>query len=243
MSSLDKTILKCDHLSVGYQQAKPLVKGLNLKLAEGQMWALLGKNGTGKSTLVKSISGLLDPLAGAIKHGPRYASKSRQDIVRFTPTIRSANQNMRVAQFLSLGAFHQMDWLGRLHDEGQQTVRFWAEKLAIEPWMNQAIGELSDGQFQRVRICQALISKAPLLLLDEPTAFLDFQSREEVLHLLRDVQRETGICIFFSTHELDLACHFAKHFLLLKGAEEYEVIEGRQSHEAIKQKLVSGESP
>lgn len=233
-------ILTCASLEVGYEKQQPLISDLNWSLASNQTWALLGRNGTGKSSLFKTLTGILKPLKGTVRPGIDYSGKSISDILRFTPTQRTANQNMTVRHFIELGAYKRSNWLGKLDNQEAENILTWSEKLAVADWLGKRIGTLSDGQFQRVRICQALVSESPLLMLDEPTAFLDFEGREEVLQLLKDVQSDTGIGLVFSTHELDLASRFASHFMLLHGEGRYNILKAPQTASDLKEKLLIG---
>jgi iron complex transport system ATP-binding protein len=232
-------IISCHGLNIGYPGHPKLVSDLDWMIECEQTWALLGRNGSGKSTLFRCLSDIQKPLNGELKPVGAYANRHLNDLVRFTPTGRTANPNMTVRQFIELGAYKRSDWLGRLNEKERKKVSSWSERSGIYNWIDRKIGTLSDGQFQRIRICQALISEAPVLLLDEPTASLDFKGREEVLELLSTIQAETGIALVFSTHELDLAARFAHRFLLLSGNGLYEILEAPQNAEDLKRQLLS----
>ena len=211
-------MLSAHSLSIGYHPP-PLAANLTLALHPAQMVCLIGPNGAGKSTLLRTLAGMQPPLAGTIRLGnadlhtipPRDLAKQLAIVL----TGRVDAGNLSAYALVALGRHPYTDWLGRLTAHDEEVVQramtlTGAVSLAARP-----IHELSDGERQRVMIARALAQEPRILLLDEPTAFLDLPRRVELLQLLKRLARETRCAILLSTHDLDLALRIADSLWLL----------------------------
>lgn len=216
-------ILLARHLSVGYGQ--PLLTNLDLHLDPGELVCLIGPNGAGKSTLLRTLSGMRKPLSGTVLIDDA-------DITSFQPielarklaivlTDRVEAGNLNAYALVSLGRYPYTPWHGGLTEKDHITISRVLEQTDALRLARRPVFELSDGERQKVMIARALAQEPKLLLLDEPTAFLDLPRRVELLRLLRKLARETRSAILLSTHDLDLALRVADRLWLLSSTGEF----------------------
>lgn len=200
------------NISIGYP-GRVLVSGLNYEFADGTLTALVGRNGSGKSTLLRTIAGLARPLSGDVLVNGRSLSKllprESAQTVSLVTTERIRVTNLRAGDVVALGRMPYTDWLGRLTDADRTAVDRALELVGMSDFASARMDTLSDGEAQRVMIARAAAQDTPVILLDEPTAFLDFAARREVCELLRELARGEGKTIVFSSHELALVDEFA----------------------------------
>jgi iron complex transport system ATP-binding protein len=221
-------ILTAESLTVGYalRKAPPrLVAGpLHLTLWPGELVCLLGPNGAGKSTLLRTLAGVQAPLSGHLAVGGQPLAslppeaRARQLSVVLTERIEATH--LTVQELVNLGRHPHTGWLGGLsaHDHAQVQAALAATGTA--QFAHRPVGELSDGERQKVLLARALAQDTPLILLDEPTAHLDLPNRVALLRLLHELARTLGKAILLSTHELDLALQAADRVWLLPATGE-----------------------
>ncbi len=195
-------------IEIGYS-SRTLVSGANASFEAGELVALLGRNGSGKSTLLRSIAGLESPMAGSVEiNGSNIFTMKpleRASTVSFVTTERRRIANLKVEDLVALGRAPYTNWIGRMQEEDSEIVATSLERVAMSHMAQRSVERLSDGELQRVMIARALAQQTPVMLLDEPTAFLDMPSRFELVELLTALARSEKKCIIFSTHELDIA--------------------------------------
>lgn len=200
--------LEFRNLTLGYG-SRILLDHVSASIDAGQLVALLGRNGTGKSTLLRAVTGLEKPLDGEIRlFGRSLRETTPQELARkvsFVATEKIRIANLTCREVVGLGRAPYTDWLGRLLAGDRAVVERALAIVGMGDFADKALDRLSDGEVQRVMIARALAQDTPLILLDEPTAFLDMPNRYEVCTLLRRLAHEEGKCILFSTHELDIA--------------------------------------
>ncbi len=206
-------MLEADRLIVGHggvRAAGPLSFGY----PDGKCVMLCGPNGSGKSTLMKTIAGILPALSGSFSTGGR---------VVMVPTHIAKIKGFSVMDFIrtSLGAESGM--FGKLNQEAEVSLRNAIELLGLEKLSGKDISLISDGEFQKACIATALTRKANVLLLDEPTAFLDVENRIMVLRTLRRVSHKTGMTVVFSTHDVHDGARFSDETLSL-GNDSYGLL-------------------
>jgi iron complex transport system ATP-binding protein len=195
-------------LSIGYS-GHVVAEGLAAQLRAGELTCLIGRNGTGKSTLLKTVAGLLPPLGGdimVVDDGKESPLLTQRDIA-VVLTERINIQGMRVRDMVGLGRSPYTGFFGVLRDRDNEIVTE-AMKLAglpPEQYAHRLINEISDGEKQKAMIAKAIAQQTPVILLDEPTAFLDYPSKEETMLMLRSLAHEQGKAILISTHDLDVA--------------------------------------
>ncbi|MCX7608493.1 MAG: ABC transporter ATP-binding protein [Anaerolineales bacterium] len=210
-------MLTTSFLTIGYPR-QVLASNLNLKLRSGEMVCLIGPNGAGKSTLLRTLAGMLSPLAGEVlldgQNLHRLPPLELAKRLAIVLTTRVEAGNLSAWTLVSLGRHPYTDWLGRLTARDQAAIRHAMELTGCLSLAERPIHELSDGERQKVMIARALAQEPKVLLLDEPTAFLDLPRRVELFQLLRRLSRETGVAILLSTHDLDLALRLADRMWL-----------------------------
>lgn len=209
-------ILKTKNLSIGYVD-KIICKRLNLELHKNELVCLLGQNGVGKSTLLKTLSNLQSSLSGAIElNGKPILNYSREALskkIGIVTTEKTGMPNMTVRELVSTGRFHATNWLGSLNNDDVELIENAISKCGINYIAEHKLSMLSDGQRQKTMIARVLAQDAEIIFLDEPTAHLDVVNRVEVMKLLADIKKEK--CILISTHELPLSMQFADKLWLM----------------------------
>ena len=221
------SVLRTKNLSIGYSNKKSglirVAEGLNYTLKKGQLAAVVGVNGIGKSTLIKSIAGLIPPVQGNILLSNQDLSDLRDEDrareISLVLTRRNAAPNLLVSEVLALGRQPYLPWWGKLGPEDQRQIEKVSEQLSLHPLLHRNCGELSDGQLQKVFLGRALVQDTPLILLDEPTTHLDMEHKAEILLLLKYLAKEENKAILFSTHDLEWALEVCDSIWLLNGAE------------------------
>ncbi len=232
--------LQTHGLAIGYRRrAKDditLASGLNLGLRAGELVGLLGPNGVGKSTLLRTLAGINKPLAGRVLLGD-------QDVALLTPlalarrlsmvlTVAPQPNLMNGYSLVALGRHPHSDWLGRLSAADRKTIAWALKAVDGAELAEKPLAELSDGQRQKLMIARALAQDAKVMLLDEPTAYLDLPRRVETMQLLKELARSAQRAILVSTHDLDLALRSCHQLWLMSdlgietGAPEDLVLEG-----------------
>jgi iron complex transport system ATP-binding protein len=210
-------------LAVGYRRrrgVRVVADSLSASIPAGELTCLLGQNGVGKSTLLRTLSAFLPPLGGEILLLGRplgdYSIRELSRTIGVVLTERSDLVNLTVRELVGMGRNPYMGFWGRLSREDRVVVEESIELVGIGPLAGRMIQTLSDGERQKVMIAKALAQQTPVIFLDEPTAFLDFPSKVETMHLLRRLVREAGKTIFLSTHDLELALQMADRLCLMK---------------------------
>lgn len=209
------------HLSVGYKVGHTVVSDINLTLQSGQLACLIGENGVGKSTLLKTLTGFLPKLEGSLLlDGKDISEFSQQALARQISIVLTQKpdvQNLTVEEIVGLGRSPYTGFFGKLHANDQQIVDESITAVGIEKLKNRMIQTLSDGERQKVMIAKALAQQTPVIFLDEPTAFLDFSSKVETFQLLQRMAHEMGKLVLLSTHDLELAVRFSDTLLQVNG--------------------------
>lgn len=189
-------MLRLSNLNIGYNNSAPVVSSIDAELSDGCFCCLLGRNGTGKSTLLRTIANLQHPLSGTIE---------RPDSIGIVLTHIPNLLNTSVREMVAYGRLGHTGIWGRLHDEDYVMADEAIRMVGIQDIADRLLSTLSDGEKQKTMIARAIAQQAPLLLLDEPSAFLDYPSRRELMHLLQDLAHIHGKTILLSTHDVELA--------------------------------------
>jgi len=233
-------VLETHELTIGYvapRQPKVVIaRDINLRLSAGEMICLLGPNGAGKSTLMRTLAAMQAPLGGQIMlEGQNIARLNARQLARRLSVVLTDRPNLGLLNgyaLVALGRHPYTDWTGRLSRYDEAVIRWAVEAVGATDLADKPVMELSDGQRQKLMIARALAQESAIILLDEPTAFLDLPRRVEMMQLLRHLAAETGRAILLSTHDLDLALRSADTLWLLAqgcihvGAPEDLVISG-----------------
>jgi iron complex transport system ATP-binding protein len=207
-------------LSVGYP-GRPVLEGLDFTIGRGEFVGILGANGTGKSTLLKTIARLLPPLAGdiALMDRPLGAYSARELAVRMAlmPQQLPPDEGWKVEEVVRLGRFpHQPGWALLPNAADQRAVDAAIARTQLEPLLGRPMHALSGGQRQRVYLARALAQEAPLLLLDEPTSHLDMSHQLGFFRLIADTIAREGTTVVAVLHDLNMAAQFCRRLLVVK---------------------------
>lgn len=209
------------HLSVGYKVGHAVVSDINLTLQSGKLASLIGENGVGKSTLLKTLTGFLPKLEGSLlldgKDISEFSQRALARQISIVLTQKPDVLNLTVEEIVGLGRSPYTGFFGKLHANDQQIVDESITAVGIEKLKNRMIQTLSDGERQKVMIAKALAQQTPVIFLDEPTAFLDFSSKVETFQLLQRMAHEMGKLVLLSTHDLELAVRFSDTLLQVNG--------------------------
>ena len=240
-------------LTVGYRLARGrelrLLDRADFELAAGELVCLLGPNGSGKTTLLRTLAGIQRPLAGRVEilgrdlRGATPEWLARHVSVVLTEPIDAGA--LRARELVGLGRYPYTDWLGRLTRADRERVEAALAAVDAGALAERQVRSLSDGERQRVLIARALAQEPKLMILDEPTAYLDLPRRIETLGLLRRLARERGVTVLLSTHHLDLALSHSDRVWLLPqggplemGAPEDVALSGALERTFVSERLV-----
>ena len=222
-------------LAIGYKakkNKKTVATGINASLQSGCMTCLIGPNGVGKSTLLRTLSAFQPPLDGEIslmgKNIEEYNEKQLAKKIGVVLTSKTDVQNMTVEELVGMGRSPYTGFWGTLSDDDHRIVDEAIGMVGIEPLAHRLIQTLSDGERQKVMIAKALAQQTPVIFLDEPTAFLDYPSKVEMLQLLHKLSRTTNKTIFLSTHDLELALQIADVVWLMQSGQQITIGTPRQ---------------
>lgn len=232
MKSTETTSILITHdLCIGYQRTRQpdiiIGKHLNLTLHAGELVCLLGRNGVGKSTLMRTLARMQPPLSGTVSlmdddlHAlkPLDLAKRLSIVLTERPDVGLLTGH----ELIALGRHPYTDWTGRLSEHDRAMIDWAIKAVNAEALARLPVAELSDGQRQKIMIARALAQDPALILLDEPTAFLDLPRRVEIMRLLKQLTRETNRAILLSTHDLDLALRSADKLWLMHTEGEIHV--------------------
>ena len=223
---MSASILRTENLTIGYPMRReaPVVvtEAITVGLQPGELVCLLGPNGAGKSTLMRTLAGMQPPLNGRIfLNQQALASLSARQLARHLSVVLTEpiNAGMLTAwDLVSLGRHPYTNWAGKLTAVDETAVNQAIAAVGTTPLAPRYVKPLSDGERQKIMIARALAQEPDVMLLDEPTAYLDLPRRVEIMHILRQLARNANCAILLSTHDLDLALRNAdKIWLMPKG--------------------------
>ncbi|NKI27258.1 ABC transporter ATP-binding protein [Arenibacter sp. 6A1] len=215
--------LEVDRLQIGYfskKQRTVIAKDIHFSLAQGEMTAIVGINGIGKSTLLRTLGKVQPQLSGKIlvnkkplEHYTPLALASEISVVLTEPI---ASKNLTVLELISLGRQPYTNWIGSLDEEDKHKIRAAISMVQLEPLQHKKCYELSDGQLQKVMVARALAQDTSIILLDEPTSHLDLYHKVHILKLLKHIAHETKKTILYTTHEIEIAIQLCDKMLILE---------------------------
>ena len=219
---MKETTIRLRDLSIGYpdkHNTKRVAEHLNASIHSGELTCLLGTNGVGKSTLLRTLSAFQPPLGGTIDLLDRplstYDDRQLATVIGVVLTEKSDIRNMTVEELVGLGRSPYTGFWGTLKESDRRIVHEAIARVRIEPLTQRMVHTLSDGERQKVMIAKALAQETPIIFLDEPTAFLDFPSKVEVMQLLHNLTHTLQKTVFMSTHDRELALQIADKIWLM----------------------------
>lgn len=190
------TLLTLEQATIGYKS--PIYSPITTQLLSGELVAILGANGTGKSTLLKSIASLIPLVKGEIKVAPKEG-------VVYIPSQTPRVKHLSLKEMIAVGFYKESNWLGTISQAKMEEIDRVLEMVGLSHHKERDITTLSDGEFQRATIARGLIQKSKILVMDEPTAFLDIANRVHIINLLRRISSTENRSILFSTHDIQQA--------------------------------------
>jgi iron complex transport system ATP-binding protein len=238
---VNEVALAAHSLAVGYRTGRrsrhTVLQDVNLKLNQGEFACMLGPNGAGKSTLLKTFGNMQPPFAGSVEIGGRNIERLGNHVLAkllsVVLTDRLTVGRLTSYELVGLGRYPYTGWSAGLTAEDHSIIRWAIRATRSDALAARDVSELSDGERQRVMIARALAQQPTVMLLDEPTAFLDLPTRVEITGLLKRLTRETGLAVLMSTHDLDLALRSADTLWLItpgrevmRGAPEDLILQG-----------------
>jgi len=215
-------ILSTSNLSIGFRTKKwvtTIAENLNLNLQEGKLIAIIGPNGIGKSTLLRTITGIQKPLSGTVSLNEKNIQEL--DVLTLAHNLsvvlteKLPPSNLTVWELIALGRQPYTNWIGTLTDNDSAKINEAIELTQIGHLLSKKHYEISDGQLQIVLIARALAQDTPLIVLDEPTTHLDLLHKVVLFKLLKKLTQETGKCILFSTHDIDMAIQLSDEMIIM----------------------------
>ncbi|KPL25812.1 MAG: hypothetical protein AMS23_04405 [Bacteroides sp. SM1_62] len=248
MNDRREHIIDLVNLEIGFRKGeggeKSLAGPVSTTAYSGELIAVMGRNGSGKSTLLRTVAGLMNGLQGEIHIlGRKLAAYSRKELARImgyvsTEVVRVPG--LSVESLVALGRYPHTNWLGKLSSSDRAVIERAIELTSLQALRDRDLDELSDGERQRAMIARTLAQDTQIIMLDEPTAFLDLSHRYEIIDLLGNLALDHGKTVIYSTHDLQIALQQSDKIWLihkqqmLEGAPEDLVLSGRLS-EALRQ--------
>lgn len=222
--------LKLENLSIGYRLRHGAVKvvrsGLNASLRSGELTCLLGLNGAGKSTLIRTLCRFQDQISGNVllfgKSLKDYTPSQVASSVAVVLTDRTSGSGLTVREVVSLGRYPYTGYFGTLTSEDGTIIDESLAAVGMFSFSDDYMSGLSDGERQKVMVAKALAQQSPVIILDEPTSFLDISSRIEIMQLLKNLSVSQNKSILVSTHDVELARRFADVWWLM-GKDSFQI--------------------
>ena len=215
-------MIELKDFSIGFGERR-LLSHVNTIFPQAKLTALIGRNGTGKSTLMKALCGLNANYSGEIlidgenlRKIPRNKLASK---IAYVNTQRPRMANLKCKHVVELGRSPYTGWHGKLSEKDKELVRSSIERVGMTEYSERYFNSLSDGESQKIMIARAIAQDTDIILLDEPTSFLDLPTRYELVSLLKKLTEDQGKCIIFSTHELDIALKMSDYIALVDSPE------------------------
>lgn len=217
-------MINIEKLTLGYGK-RILLDKVSVNIEGGQIVALLGRNGAGKSSLLRVISGMNMPISGKVilkgKAVSEMSNKRLSRTISFVTTERIRVPNLYCKDIVAFGRAPYTNWVGRMSNSDYEIVNRSLELVGMAGYAHKTMDCMSDGECQRIMIARALAQNTDIILLDEPTSFLDLPNRYELVNLLKDMAHKENKCILFSTHELDIALSLCDSILLIDNPNIY----------------------
>ena len=217
---MNEYYVKLQELTVGYN-GKPLIEHISFAVKRGEVLTLIGPNGSGKSTILKSIIGQLKIIAGTVYlDGQEMQSRSRGDVAKRMAILMTGKLDpelMTCRDLVSTGRYPYTGRLGLLGEEDKRIVQEALEQVNGADIADRPFTDISDGQRQRILLARALCQQPEIIILDEPTSFLDIRYKLELLSILKRMVREKNLAVIMSLHELDLAQRVSDKVVCVRG--------------------------
>ena len=222
-------MLEAKELTIGYEKGKALIEDINFQCATGELIILLGVNGIGKSTLLKTLCGLVAPLSGHIYYGQKdifeTAPNDRAKMISGVFTGRDFDPFISVKEFITLGRYPYTNWLGSLTDIDKEKIAQALHILGLAHLADKKVHQISDGERQKTLIAKALAQDTPVIIMDEPTAFLDYKNKAELLDTIRRLAAEQNKTVIISTHDISSSLPYSYTAFLITETGKFVDVE------------------
>lgn len=219
-----KKLLQIKNLHIGFKQA--LTNGIELEASENDFICIVGRNGTGKSTLLNTIAGVIKPLHGKCYIDEHEINKiktfDKAKIVSYVPSKQEYLSNLKVIELVSLGRSPYTNIFDKKSDQDNKIITKYLNELEIQHLAEKHLYSISDGERQRAMICRAFVQETPIILLDEPTSFLDYYSKNKLLQKLSELSSKNNKCIIFSSHDLEISFKYVTKIWLFNENNVFE---------------------
>lgn len=217
---MEQVYIETQDLSVGYH-GKPLLKDITLKVRKGEILVLIGPNGAGKSTILKNIIREMQPISGGIyikgKNVKDFTSKQYAKTMSVVLTEKIKTEMMTCRDVVAMGRYPYTNYFGKLTKEDEQIVTESLEKVSAMDIAEKDFSQISDGQRQRIMLARAVCQKPEIIVLDEPTSFLDIRHKIELLDILLEMAVKDKVTVIVSLHEIELAAKIADYVMCVGG--------------------------
>lgn len=230
---MEKIVLTTENLSIGYKTSQGencIASGINVHLKKGQLTALIGANGIGKSTLLRTLTQLQPPLSGSIylrgTLAQNFSAVELAQELSLVLTEKLPPSNLTVYELIALGRQPYTNWIGKLSAQDQDKIDQAVALTALENLLHKRHYEISDGQLQIALIARALAQDTELIILDEPTTHLDLKHKVSLFQLLKKLAAQMQKCILFSTHDIELALQLSDELIVMN---QEKVVQGAAS--------------
>lgn len=215
-------MISASNLKVGYED-KVIIKNLNLEINKGEVVSIIGPNGCGKSTLLKSLSRMIKPLSGEVFLEGKKIKDLKGKLIAQKVCLLSQHNNapmdLTVEELVYFGRIPHKKWFETKTNNDKEIVDWAIENTGLSKYKNTPIGALSGGERQRAYIAQALCQKPDILLLDEPTTYLDISYQLELMELVREINEKFKITIVMVLHELNQASKYSDRLIIMKDGQ------------------------
>jgi iron complex transport system ATP-binding protein len=212
--------IEIKNLSLGYHRESEVLSKLNVSFYHGELIGIAGLNGSGKSTLLKALAGILKPLSGDVfLHSKKLIELSQLEISKFSSIVlteKISGFNLRCYDAVASGRIPYTNLFNTLSTEDRNIINTAIEACGISEHQEKPLSELSDGLFQKTMIAKCIAQQSPVMLLDEPSAFLDYASKHELFILLKRLAAEEMKCVLVSSHDLDMLLKYCDKILMVK---------------------------
>ncbi|KEI07474.1 ABC transporter ATP-binding protein [Clostridium botulinum] len=212
-------MLKISDFTIGYNE-KVIVKDFNLHVKKGEMLTIIGPNGSGKSTVLKAVGRLLKPMNGVVYlDGKLLLEMSNKEISKEMACLsqhNSAPKDMTIRKIVSFGRNPHKNWFESLNKKDEDIITWAIEKTNLTHMENKNISDISGGERQRAWIAMALAQNPKVLLLDEPTTYLDINNQIEILELVKELNKKLNLTVVMVLHDLNQAAKYSTEVLVLK---------------------------
>lgn len=219
---MNKETIKLTDLTIGYRSRKQtttIANNLNGSFRQGELTSLLGRNGCGKSTLLRTITGFQQKLSGEItlmgRSSDHYDIRERALNISIVTTETTRVQGMTVYDLVAMGRSPHTGFWGTLNAHDKTMIEQSIAMVGMQDYAERELATLSDGEQQKCMIAKAMAQETPVIILDEPTSFLDYPSRVKTISLLSDLAHSQNKTIILSTHDLEQAVKFSDRLWLL----------------------------